>query len=274
MERISDNEIKRIELTLLNEFNSFCEKHNLTYYLAYGTLLGAVRHNGFIPWDNDIDVCMPRPDYNKLIELFKKNPNSISSKIELKTPFSKDYQYSYCKLIDKTTIVHEVTMKDKYSTSIWIDIFPIDALPNDKNKLKKFVLKMSKSRKYYSYTIEKKFSGKSLIGKLKFNIVKIIYTPIYFILNQKVRFDRKCQIYNYTDANNFSVLFDWFPLESLFDKNLLEIDYYSFEDNKYPGFKNYDKYLTNLYGDYMKLPPKEEQVSHEIEAYYVEEQND
>lgn len=271
MKKLSQNEIKQIELDILIKFNSFCIKNNLTYYIAYGTMLGAVRHKGFIPWDNDIDVCMPRPDYNKLMELSGELNNLLDSNIELKTPYSKNYQYSFCKIINNKTFVHEHSMKDKYNTSVWIDIFPIEGLPANEKKMIRYINTMSTLRKYYSYTIEKKFSGKSIIGKIKFNTIKIILTPLYFLINQKIQFEKKSQKYSFQHSNLFSVLYDWYPLTCLFDKKLLEIDYFDFEGYKFPGFKNYDKYLTQLYGDYMKLPPIEEQLSHDIEAYLIED---
>ena len=86
-------EIKECEIQILNIFANYCVQNGLKYYLAYGTLLGAIRHKGFIPWDDDIDIEMPRKDYNQLIKLLEKKKNLITDNIELKTPFCKDYQY-------------------------------------------------------------------------------------------------------------------------------------------------------------------------------------
>ena len=107
------DEIKNIEIEILKTFADFCKQNNLRYYLAYGTLIGAVRHKGFIPWDDDIDLEMPREDYNKMIELLKPKNNLITATIELKTPYSKNYQYQFCKVIDNSTFVQEKTMKKK-----------------------------------------------------------------------------------------------------------------------------------------------------------------
>ena len=98
MEKIKSNEIKQIELDILKYIKRQCEKYNLRYYLAYGTLLGAVRHKGFIPWDDDIDIHMPREDYGKFIELEHNNPDS---KYRILSPkYNKDYYYSFAKMID------------------------------------------------------------------------------------------------------------------------------------------------------------------------------
>ena len=89
LQELNSNEIKNIEKNLLEVFADFCEKNNLTYYISFGTLIGAVRHKGFIPWDDDIDLEMPRKDYNRLMEILLENNNHFTENIELKTPYSK-----------------------------------------------------------------------------------------------------------------------------------------------------------------------------------------
>ena len=101
---------------------------------------------------------MPRTDYNKLIELLSQQNNLISETIELKTSFSKNYQYHFAKVIDNTTFVQEVTMKKKYKTFVWIDIFPLDNIPDSPQEAEAFIRKAKKMSKYYFYTIERKYS--------------------------------------------------------------------------------------------------------------------
>ena len=262
-------EIKEVELNILIDFSEFCEKNNLRYYLTYGTLLGAVRHKGFIPWDDDIDVNMPRDDYDKLQTLLKNNNYKINDHIILKTPESKNYQYQFCKIIDNRTIVYEKNIKNKYQTSIWIDIFPLDNIPENTKKQKHFISTLIRKRKHYFYTFEKSFNGKSLIGKIKYTIVKIIMTPVCKLINQKCRIAKLATKYKNleTDLIFFSLNGDAY--KTIFNKNVLEQTDLLFENRKFKTFKNYDKVLTQLFGNYMELPPVEQRISHSFEAYFI-----
>ena len=116
MQRISADEIKKIELDLLDEFDAFCEKHNLKYTLDSGTLIGAIRHKGFIPWDDDIDVAMPYPDYLKFIELFNKENQNLRGE----ALYGLAYGFHYAKLCDKRTVVKREHRKDSMLFGVWI----------------------------------------------------------------------------------------------------------------------------------------------------------
>lgn len=268
--KLSIDEIKSCEIHILETFADFCEKNNLSYYLDYGTLIGAVRHKGFIPWDDDIDVSMPRPDYNSMCELLKARNNSLTDTIQLKTPYSKDYQYQICKLVDTSTFVHEITMKEKYNTSIWIDIFPIDALPSEENDARKFVHKIGSMCKYYFYTIEKRFSGKSVFGWIKFNILKSILTIPFEVFHKQQKIDIVAQKYPFESASHYCVITYPGAVYVPISKDDLDKASVLFEGREYTTYKNYDEYLRSFYGDYMQLPPQEERVyKHGFDAYRV-----
>lgn len=270
--KLSIEEIKNIESNVLFVFGQFCEQYKLKYYLTFGTLLGAVRHKGFIPWDDDIDVTMPRPDYNRLMELLEEKNNFFTKNIELKTPYCSNYQYPFCKVIDNTTFVHEKTMKKKYNTSVWIDVFPLDAIPENRTESLKFSSTINTLRKYYFYTIEKKFSGKSLIGKFKFNTVKTFCTPLFALLKMKTKLDKLAQKYDFYEAHNYSILLDPDGYKISLSKEDLQSVKVTFENHEYFTFKNYDKVLTDFYGNYMQLPPVEKRVcTHSLEAFKIEE---
>ena len=267
---LSIEEIKKIEIQILETFTDFCKKNNLKYYLAYGTLIGAIRHKGFIPWDDDIDLEMPREDYNRMIELLSHKKNLITNNIELKTPYSKNYQYQFCKVIDNTTFVQEKTMKKKYKTSIWIDIFPIDYLPENPDEEKKFLKKMFNMQKYYFYTIERKYSGADILGRIKFNMAKILFTPLYFIINQKQRINKLSQKYLHKKSNRITNIAGCIKLTSIMNVSDLAQTSVIFENNSYTTFSNYDKILRDYYGDYMMLPPENERIlAHSLSAYRI-----
>ena len=119
MENTLQIDIKKICLDILVEFDAFCRKNNLKYSLAYGTAIGAVRHSGYIPWDDDIDVMMPRSDYEKLLSIFSNDGN-----YKLFNDSMPDYYYQYAKIVDVNYPIKEFNRKEKLM-GLWIDIFPV-----------------------------------------------------------------------------------------------------------------------------------------------------
>ena len=266
--QMSTAEIKDCAKNILEKFAEFCECNDLKYYLAYGTLIGAVRHKGYIPWDDDIDLEMPRNDYNKLMEILAEQNNLITQNIEIKTPYSDNYQYPFIKVVDNTTFVQETSMRKKYSTSIWIDIFPLDNIPDDEKEQKKFIEKLYKMNKYYFYTIERKYTQKNILGKLRFYFVKLFFTPFYAIIKQKERIDKFAQKYkNENTKCSTELIANNLAERSIIENSELEQTKLSFENRLYTTFANYDSILRKYYGDYMELPPENERVGHSPIAY-------
>ncbi|MGQ0468134.1 MAG: LicD family protein [Sporichthyaceae bacterium] len=124
---LSAADVRRIQLEILRTFDAFCSAHNLRYYLAYGTLLGAVRHGGFIPWDDDVDVMMPRTDYERFVSAFAAEPNRRGLQVRAcsNTP---GWPYPFAKVVDLTTTLHEGVGLPPLGVNI--DVFPVDGLPN------------------------------------------------------------------------------------------------------------------------------------------------
>ena len=270
MRKLSLDEIKKFELGILDVFSKFCDENNLTYYLTYGTLLGAVRHKGFIPWDDDIDVIMPRQDYDKLQELLSRQNNFFTPHIELKTPKSKGHQYHFCKVVDNTTLVQELSMNERYKTSIWIDIFVLDKITEKQPEQQQFIQRLLRMRKHYFYTIERKYNGNQLNKKIKFYFYKAILKPVYFVLNQRQRILRYATKYAKSDSNTWFFSLNGDAHKTLISTEDLQQTELEFEGNFYKTFKNYDTLLTQLYGDYMQLPPVNQRVAHETMAYLLE----
>ena len=270
MRKLSLDEIKKIEVNILDVFSKFCDENNLTYYLVYGTLLGAVRHQGFIPWDDDIDVIMPRQDYDNLQKLLLRQNNLFSPHIELKTPESKGHQYQFCKVVDTTTYVQELSMNECYKTSIWIDIFVMDKITENPREQQAFIQRLLRMRKHYFYTIERKYTGNQLNKKIKFYFYKAIVKPFYLLLNQRQRLMRYASKYSNSDSNTWFFSLNGDAQKTLINTEDLQQTELEFEGKKYKTFKNYDKLLTQLYGDYMQLPPVDQRVAHETMAYLLE----
>ena len=273
------NELHNVELEILNEFVRICEKNKLTYYLVGGTLLGAVRHSGFIPWDDDIDVGMPRSDYDKFIKL---SPKELKDNFHIKAvETDDDYYLPYAKIMKKNTLFIEYAKNndnpETYANKgIFIDVFPFE-------NVNKFGLGY-KIRYALSYAIMD-----SIFYKLKLrNLKDTMYKPltVLFCIFTKKRLKKIFHHIVTRNKNNNSKYLSvigagyGFRKELMKREDVLPVKKISFEKKEYNGMQNNDAYLSSLYGDYMKLPPKEKRINHmpmrisfdaEKDEYYVHE---
>lgn len=267
MKKINREEIQPILLEILKAFKKYCKKNDINFFMIGGTLLGAVRHKGFIPWDDDIDVGIFRSEYNKLTMLAEKN-RYIDSKKRYKIilPLDDGHVYPFIKIVDTDTIAYEKKINKKHNTGLWLDVFPYDyAADNEKEKNK-----VNKKQKLY-----KMFLQIGIAGELTFSqkLKRVIAYPVYRILTKG---DYKYWVKKilhlptvYRTKYIGDIVWlegekDMFPAEWLSDFVELE-----FEDDKYYAPKEYDKWLTHFYGDYMKLPKEEDRVIHDADAYYI-----
>lgn len=264
MENIDIYKLKEIQLNILKEFANFCEENDINYWLDSGTLIGAVRHKGYIPWDDDIDVGMLRPDYDKFAQIYnenRKNTRYIFKSYEI----DNDFSFPHGKMLDTKTVLNEPDIK----MSVNIDVFVYDNAP-DNNKE---VYKMYKRRDIY----RKLHSAQILKHKPKGNIIRrVIGYILHYVLrnfeknyfckkmvnnSKKYANDKTLRVGNFTSFTKFTC-----------DKKVFD----SFIDGEFEGciFKipvGYDEWLTEYYGDYMTLPPLEKRVSHhEFKAYMLE----
>ncbi len=252
MKELNSEEIKKICTNILKEFDDICQKNNLRYSIFGGTLLGAVRHKGFIPWDDDIDVMMPREDYEKLL-LLKINNESFEIK---NFKYTSNYYYPFAKMIDKSTYIEEDDRCDK-DMGVFIDIFPIDYI--DSNKIPILKLRIFSKLGFYIGCNPKYKNNKNIFKYLIKKIMYIVLLPFRkMILLKSERLIRSknqkycVQMMQYNSNNHL-----YYP--KIFWEHITD---YSFENIKVKGIKDYDYYLTNIYGDYMSLPPKEQQITH------------
>lgn len=265
MREIQFEEMKKIELNILTYFTEVCEENNLRYYLGGGTLLGAVRHKGFIPWDDDIDVMMPRPDFQKLLSLSINNENYNIIK-----PGTAGYYYNFAKLVDTRTILEEKGIKRIDGLGVYIDIFPLDGMPETPDARKKRFKELNSIRKRINNTC---------LLRPKFHRNPFAYLNACRIYNSNKNIDLSSLQKNYLDSalkNSFDdseYVFaaggaygarDIFP-GKWFEKEI-ELQ---FENLSVKAFNGYDFYLTQLYGDYMTLPPEDKRVTpHHTIVYF------
>ena len=260
------NDLQKKELEIFKAFAKVCEKHHLQYFLVGGSALGAIRHKGFIPWDDDIDVGMPRKDYDKFVELqaeFECTPYFIQT-----WKSDPHYIYNYGKLRDSsTTFIENTYTNHRINHGVWIDIFPIDGFSKTikpREKFKKKILYIWLNV-YFAYlpALMKHIRKSTFFKDLFFNIVAGLFYifDIAHYRNKYIdRYAKKISLKECKMAGNlfgFNMKREAMPIE-LFQEYVK----LPFEDIEVNVLKDYDTYLRNLYGDYMKLPPVEKQVGH------------
>ncbi len=263
-------EIKQIQLEELTYLHEFCVENGLTYYLAYGTLIGAVRHKGYIPWDDDIDVWMPRSDYDKLIELTERFNNEDLELLSYEK--EKKYCFEWAKVCSKKTIVWPSRFNNGFLYGISIDVFPLNEIDYKGSLENAITVNESDHKKL----IDMMNGYKLYTDGNKSNLLKSILKKVRFKLLELKKGRLQDKLLDFFDKNDFKMKDgkyyqtflcserkvykrEWF-------KDPIELE---FEGRKFFAPKNYDKILTLVYGDYMKLPPKEKRITnHNFTAYY------
>lgn len=267
MKELDIQDIKIIQISILDYFDEFCKKNDIRYWLDYGTLLGAVRHKGFIPWDDDIDIGMLREDYKRAEILFNQQSNGLYA---FKTPINDNtYCYPFGKLIRTDTVLYEYG-KEGITTGVYIDVFPYDNSPKSKRAVKR----MFKKRDFLGRLRRLQLPMRAGLSKRKRILYRCGATIIKIVPNNTINalIDKNARKYSKRETGIVSSFTDTYENKylivpkSLF-RNLEDIE---FEGKKYPAPKDYDFWLSSYYGDYMKLPPIEQRVKHHVyNAFYL-----
>ena len=262
--QLTMEQIKQIEIDILKYIDKVCRDNNINYTVIGGTLIGAVRHLGFIPWDDDIDIALRREDYNRLKELFKDNDKYTF----LDADNASDYYYPYGKIVDKNTKLIENGFKEIEQMGVYIDVFPLDQVKRNKCKFKikylRFLLNLKNCGVY-----ESKYESNE---QLKYKLSRLIkpFINTRKINNRIINISQKGNDKNYKYEGMISIGNG--QTKYIFEKQMYDeyIDL-PFEQIQIMSVKDYDKYLRQIFGDYMKLPPKDQQVpKHNFKAYYRE----
>ena len=264
-------EIKQVQLNVLRKVHEFCVSHEIQYSLGFGTMLGAVRHKGFIPWDDDIDIIMPRTHYQKFIKEFAANDDPAFAVRSLET--DPKYEHPFAKVEDLNTKLEEFA-DGAYDIGINIDVFPLDGVPTDEHEFEKFY----KSLKFYRdawvvKTIKSDYRKRGMLKSLMLSVLKVFASVVSRrrlaeIIQSKVTHNRyeDCEHVMVTcvqeNKRKHKAMKEWFE----------DVGETVFEGQMFKAVTHFDEYLTVQYGDYMKLPPEKDRVTHHnYKAYRLTE---
>lgn len=264
MKEVTSQELKDIQLQILDYVDAFCRKHNIKYTMSGGTLLGAIRHGGFIPWDDDVDIQMLRREYVRFTELWNAHKNEHPYEF-VSVESGNNMGFAFGKVHDPKTVTY---ISGVESTGVYIDVFPVDKVKNSRDlKFRHGVLRVLNYFKtsalfYEEYKVSKISKDKK---------IKMILCPPLF----SMRFLAKVtnNIAQKKEKRNYPLVFEMvsgFLCKRPIPKEVFdEVVSTKFEDRQYLGVKNYDTYLKCTFGNYMQLPPIEKRVSHhDFVAYW------
>ena len=274
MRALSDLELKRIELGVLKDIDELCRQQRYRYSLCGGTLLGAIRHHGFIPWDDDIDIAMPRNDYDNFINYCIQNAESLNFEI-VSSCNRNNYGYLFTKACAKnTTIKEHNTNRAGLELGIHIDIFPIDGL--GKKAAAQYHFRKMQFRRELLVAYNWNHFFKSNTHPWYIEPVRLVFYLISRFVNPLKQIEKIEAYYKNFSIDNSECaaiicgsyrLHEIMPVEVLNCFSTVEFEGYMFS-----AFTNYHIYLSSIYGDYMKLPPKGKQIPHHtFTAFKIEE---
>ena len=265
MRELTTQELRQIQLEILDVVAKFCDDNQITYWIDCGTLLGAIRHKGYIPWDDDIDVGMLRPDYDKFIKLF----NAQNTRYKFHCPeIDPKFFCAFGKVYDTQTFLYEEAYGRKINYAIDIDIFPYDNAPDDDNLVREMYIKRDYYYRRYSTRI------RPIMTRFKGNVVKKIFVyafrfalkllPKNYFLRKIIANSKSYASQDTKRVGNFTCAAKIACDKRVFD-SFIEVE---FEGRKYKAMAGYDEWLRAFYGDYMQLPPVEKRVNpHKLHAF-------
>lgn len=262
MRKITDSkELRQIQMNMLDYIDELCLHNDIKYSICGGTLIGAIRHKGYIPWDDDIDIMLTRDQYDKLITAISIDSSEHSVYSILTHTLDNNFKYPYAKIVDNRTIMHE-SIKGCKDYGVYLDIFPVDRVPDDDKALKKMLSDM------------KRFFNMLVIKRLKLSPNRTLWKNITIIFSQIALFpisndwiirkmEALAQKYRGENTSRCGILVWGYGKKEIIPASVHETHtYLQFEDRRYKAVSDYHTYLKNVYGDYMQLPPENKRITH------------
>lgn len=272
--RLDFEEVQARLFELLLQFDTFCSEKEIRYYLASGTLLGAVRHQGFIPWDDDVDVVVPRPDYDRLLQ-FREISDECALAVHGR---DSDYYhpYAYCNVVDRKTHLVEHNARRQTGNGLFIDVFPLDGMPDDFDlglRRGNEMIRWSRLASYINQQPPKLHSSKMIAKRFIMTLVHLL--PSEILLNKvdslghryPFKDDGYCAQWVCSDRIErvLAPVSDWCGTETRLPFNGVML----------PVPNGYDHILKICFGDYMQLPPVEDRAGHHgVEAFWVKSEGE
>ena len=261
MKELTIQEMREVQIGILDDIHRFCEENNLTYTLTFGTLIGAIRHNGYIPWDDDIDIMMPRRDYEFFMENYNRNADKRFRAID--KSMDPDFLYTFGKVIDTRTLLEEKA-SFHYPLGVFVDIFPLDEGEYEG----KLIKKERRLRKMLYFKISAWSSRRKLYKNLGWAAGRILLKGVSISrLIDKMRTLAKSENGKGYEYMGFLCFAGPHPLmkKEIYTERIM----HRFETREYWVPKAYDEFLRAVYGDYMQLPPEHRRVPlHESNVYW------
>lgn len=253
-------ELRNIQMAILDNVHQFCEQHHLLYFLSSGTLIGAVRHKGYIPWDDDIDIYMPRADYERFLQLYQDSQGIFKA---IDPNRDSDYYYTFAKVIDTRTLMIEKETKG-FEIGVYMDIFPVDYVTDNLKERERIFKRKRLLYKIRRCKISKENPLYSRLAYLCYRSLPISLSTINKMIRKLIiRKEPTTTVCNMTEAG--PSIKGCFPAADIADN----IDIL-FEGKQYKTMSGYHDYLERTYGNYMELPPEDQRVTHHFEAYWMD----
>ena len=271
MTPIHAEEIQPLLLSMLKAFDAFAKKNGIEYFAAGGTLLGAIRHQGFIPWDDDIDLFVKEEGADRILEIGRQSPFiDDERRYRLLLPASIPNVYPTIKLVDTKTVVYERNISRKYAGGLWIDIFKMTYWPDSLEDSEKLFREQNRIKKWLQLSIfgnlkDAKYKAIAPIALMAQGILLLTGKNCEYWSRKLYRLGSREKTGHIGNLSWSSSMKDRYPAD-WYDAVIPR----PFEDTTIPVPAAYDSILTQFYGDYMQLPPENKRVRHDFEAYHID----